>query len=231
MHIRSKSTFLGALFFFVSASLSAQWGIVRETERSMSFGNRSCFRVEFSNIEPNVVLDTWKEFVRKTFDAKVKKDRKGDEYIASEARADYITLERFTIYAQVEKNGATTALNVWFDLGNYFLSSRENPESARETADVLRQFYYDTRRNAIAEELKAAENQLKTMESQLKKLERDNEALYKSIEDYKARIKKAEEDILKNTQSQEAQIVNMGAQQRRVEEIKGRMRNVENERQ
>jgi hypothetical protein len=231
MHMASKITFCGVLFFFMAAHLSAQWGIVRETERGMSTGNRPCFRVEFSNIEPGVVVDTWKEFVRKTFDARVKKDRKGDEYVASDARADYITLERFTIYAQVEKIGATTALHAWFDMGNYFLSSRENPDGARETADVLRQFYYDTRRNAIAEELKAAENQLKTMESQLKKFERDNDALYKSIEDYKAKIKKAEEDILKNTKEQEVQIVNMGAQKRKMEEIRARMQNVENERQ
>ena len=229
--MHAKLTLLIAMLFGAATFLPAQWGIVRETERIMSFGNRPCFRIEFANTDDKLVLETWKEFAKKTFEAKVKKDRKGDEYVAAEARAAYITADPFTIYVQLEKNGQNTAFNAWFDVGAYFLNSRENPESAREAADVLRQFYYDVRRNAIGDELKQAEDQLKSQESALKKLERDNEALYKSIEDYKAKIKKAEEDIQKNTKEQETSIVNMEAQKKKIEEIKVRIKNVENERQ
>jgi hypothetical protein len=225
----SKTLSTAILFFLLSTTLSAQWNIVRETEQMMTFGNRPCFHIDFINADDDTVLDEWKTFVRKNFDSKVKKDRKSGEWVASDARANFVSASDFTIYAQIDKKDKNVSFNAWFDVGSGFLNSRDNPREARETADALRLFYYEVRRAVINEELAAAEKMLGEKESQLKRLERDNESLRKSIDDYKERIKKAEEDIVKNTKSQEATMVDIDAQKRSIEQIKMRIKNVENE--
>ena len=230
--MRMKIHLLTALFLLTAGAASAQWNVVRETERVMSFGSRPCFRVEFANAKSELVLDVWKEFVKNNFGGKTKKDKKTGEWVTTEANAAYISDGVFTIYVTVEQNDKNAALNAWFDIGKpNFLNSRDYPEAARETADVLRIFYYDVRRAVIGEEQKTAEEALKEQEAKLKKLEKENAALHQSVEDYKAKIKKAEDDILANTKQQESALVDIEAQKRRIEEIKMRLKNVENERQ
>lgn len=227
-----KHVFL--LLIFALSVLTAQaqgWGVVKETERMMSFGARPAFRIEFSNTDQDLVLDQWKTFVKKNFSGKLKKDKRSGEWTALEVKSGLLGNEPFNIYSTVEKQGDSgTALTAWFDLGSSFLNRRSDPGHTDDVAGALRTFYYDVRRAALGAEVKNEEKRTTELESQLKKLQRDNELLRKNIEAYKEKIKKAEADLLQNEKNQETTAVQIEKQRAAVEEARRRVDNVENER-
>lgn len=223
--------FFPVLLLLISASaLSAQWNTVIETERVMSFGSRPCFRMEFTNTAAGTVEDMWKDFAKKNFGAKLKKDKKSGEWTATGLKSSMMGDDPFSIYSTVEKNDANAAINIWFDAGSYFLSRRDNPGRTEEVSRALRQFYIDVRREAIANELKAEEDKLKELDKKQKSMQKENDGLRKDIDTWKAKIAKAEDDIVKNERDQEQNLVNQEAQRRAIEAVRQRLNNVENER-
>ena len=225
--MKIKSLPLLLLAILCSMTAYAQWDVVRETERMMSFGSRPCFRMEFSDTDPSVIESVWKDFAKKNFAAKLKKSK--GEWTATKLRSAFMGDEPYAIYSTVEKDGNKSSLNVWVDAGTYFLNRRDNRGRAEEMARSLQQCYFDIRRASISKDLKAEEEKLKELESRQKKLIRENEVLRKDIESWKSKIQKAEQDIVNNEQSQESNIVDQEAQRRQVEEVRRRMENVENE--
>lgn len=111
------------------------------------------------------------------------------------------------------------------------MSSRDDPRRASDTKELLTRFYYDVRRAAVGQEVKAEEDRLKSLEGKMKKLQRDNDNLHRDIETYKARLKKAEEDLVQNQKDQEATLIDIDKQRGAVEAARQRQGNVENERQ
>jgi SMC interacting uncharacterized protein involved in chromosome segregation len=222
------SIFLFSVCFLFQAT--AQYEVVKQTEKNMSFGSRPCFRLDFSNTDAGMVEDLWKDYVKGTFKNKLKHDRKSDEWTASELKSPMMGSDMFTIYSTIEKSGANAALNVWVDAGAYFLNRRDNAGRTDEFARSLRTFYYDVRRAAINAEIKAQEEQLKEIDSRQRKLGKENDSLHKDIEGYKSRIKKAESDIVKNEKDQESLLHDADKQRQVIEETKRRLSNVENER-
>ena len=223
-------TLMPALILLVLPSLvSAQWNIVRETDKMMSYGSRPCFEIEFLDTDDKTVLEVWKDFSKENFGAKAKRDRKSGEYVTEKADANYINSNDFTIYIKLDERRDNVSFSAWFDVGSGFVNSRDYPSEARETGNTLKQFYYAVRRAVIGEEQQEAEKQLSTMESQVSRLERDNENLRKSIEDYKERIKKAEQSIIDNTKKMDATLADIDNQKSAIEQIKLRIKNVENE--
>lgn len=220
--------FLPAFFilFAVTAAL-AQFDVVRETERMMSFGSRPCFRLEFSNTDASTIEAVWKDFAKKNFGAKLKKAK--GEWAATKLRSAFMGDQPFALYSTIEKDGEKTSLNVWVDAGTYFLNRRDNRNRTDEMVRSLQQCYYEIRRAAINKELKAEEEKMKELESRQKKLVRDNESLRKEIESWKSKIQKAEQDIVNNEQSQESNLVDQEAQRRLLDEVRRRLENVENE--
>jgi len=219
------------LSLLLSASaLTAQWNTVIETERMMSFGSRPCFRLEFTNTSAGTVENIWKDYAKKNFGAKLKKDKKSGEWTASGLKSAMMGQDAFSIYSIIEKNDGNAAINIWFDAGSYFLSRRDNPGRTEEVSRALRQFYVDVRRAAITDELKVQEDKLKDLDKKQKSIQKDNDSLRKDIESMKAKIAKAEDDIVKNERAQEQNLVDQEAQRRSIEEVRQRLNNVENER-
>lgn len=225
-------TMFSLLVLLLSATiLPAQWSknVVTESEKMMSFGSRPCFRVEFPGADAGDVEDLWKDFAKKNYGAKLKKDKKSGEWTASELKSSMMGSDPFTLYSTIEKTSGGIALNVWYDAGSYFLNRRDNASRSDEAARALRQFYLDVRRSTINKEIKDQEDKLKEMEKKYKSMQKANDGLHKDIENYKARIKKAEEDIAKNEKDQETNLVDQEAQRRLIEDSRQRLNNVENE--
>lgn len=218
---------LGLLAF--TPSLFAQYNVVQERERNMSFGSRPAFYLEFPNASAGMVEDMWKDFAKKTYGAKLKKDKKSSEWSATELKSPLMGGDPFAVYSVVEKTSRGASLSVWYDAGTYFLNRRDNSSRAEEVSRSLRTFYYDVRRATIAQEIKAEEDKLKDMEKRQKALQKDSDGLRKDIEAWKAKIKKAEEDIVKNEQEQEANIKEQEAQRTAIQSVQERLKNVENE--
>lgn len=219
------------LFFLLVSSFTAkaQWSPVIETKRNMSFGERPCFRLELSQTETGLLEDMWKDYAKKMFSAKLKKDKKSGEWSATGLTSALMGSDPFAIYSTVEKSNNGSVLTVWFDAGSYFLNRSDNSSRSEEISRSLKQFYYDVRRATINLEVKEQESKMKELEKRQKKLMSDNDKLRKDIEDYKAKIAKAEADVVKNEKDQEAMVVDMDAQRRTIEDVKARLLNVENE--
>ncbi len=226
--IKQKITlFLAALLLCFQAV--AQMSPVREMDKSMSFGTRPCFRLEFVGASQDLVEDMWKKFAKERYNAKLKKDKKSGEWFAAKLTGS-ISPDQYTIRSTVEKsNKNDAALNVWYDLGSSFLNRREHSQSADEAVSALSDFYVQVRREVVNRELKEAEKKMKDLENDKRKLEKDNDNLHKDIDEYKAKIKKAEDDIKKNEQQQNSNVADQEAQRRAIEEIRVRLQNVANE--
>lgn len=228
--MQSKIFFPVLLFLLSASAASAQWNNVIETERMMSFGSRPAFRMEFPNTDAGIVEDLWKDYAKKNFGAKLKKDKKSGEWAATDLKSAMMGDDKFSIYSTVEKTDAGAALTVWFDAGSYFVNRRDNPGHTEEISRALRQFYIDVRRAGITAELKAEEDKLKDLDKKQKNMQRDSDNMRKDIESWKSKIAKAEEDIVKNDREQEQNLVNQDAQRRAIEAVRQRLNNVENER-
>jgi hypothetical protein len=229
MFFRKHITLLLAILA-TAGTLIAQTSPVRELDKTMSFGTRPCFRVEFRNTSDDLVADVWKDFAKERLGAKLKKDKKTDEMYATELSLASISPNSVTVRSTVEKNGKDAALNVWFDLGTGFLNRREQPQSANEAVAIMSDYFVAVRKKVIEGELRDAEKRQKDLEEAKRKLEKQNDGLHKDIEEYKAKIKKAEEDIVKNEQQQNTNVADQEAQRRAIEEIRLRLQNVDSER-
>ena len=220
-------TFFALLFLSANAVLLSAQKNVRETEKMMSFGSRPGFRIEFPGATTSLVEDQWKDWAKKHYSAKMKK--KGGELSATELKSAAMGADEFSMYSAVEKTSDGAALMVWFDMGSAFLNSRDNPGRAREVSSALQQFYYDVRRSTYDVQVKNEEKKLKDLEERNKTMEKNTIALQKNIEDYKAKIKKAEDDIVKLSKDQENGLINIENQRKVIEEVKQRKMNVESE--
>jgi len=213
-----------------TCSLSAQWNMVSEVDKSMSFGNRPGFSISFPNTDGRLVEDVWTDFVKNNFNGKLKKGKKGEKSAAG-LRSASVSAGDFTLYSQVEKVGDGAQLNVWFDVGAFFLNRRDDAVRTNDTKELLQRFYYDVRRAAVGQEVKGEEEKMKNLENRMKKLQRDNDNLNRDIETYKAKLKKAQDDLVQNQKDQETTLIDIDKQRRAVEEARQRQGNVENERQ
>lgn len=225
--MRNNSFFLILLFLLPAAFSSAQ--AVVETDRMMSLGSRPGFRLEFVNADAAMVEDMWTDFVRKNFNGRLKKDRRTKELTAINLKSPMLGIDPFTLYTTLEKNGGNVVLTAFFDKGSSFLNRRDDPRGAQEVNNALHQFYFDVRRAVIGREIKAQEEKVRDMETRLKKLQRDNDNLHRDIDNYRARIKKAEEDIVQNQKEQEAAAVDIENMRQQVEQSRQRLNNVTNE--
>jgi hypothetical protein len=216
--------FVGNLFAQVPKT------IVYEAEKLMALGSRPSFRLEFSKADVDMVEKMWKEYVKEQYNGKLKKVKKVTEMSAMGAESSLISSDKFNIHSKVEKVGGDgVALDVWFDVGSYFLNRKDNPQRTDDAVESLKTFYFNVRRAIIGKEQEAEEDRLKTIEKKSKSMAKDKTDLQKDIEDYKAKIKKAEEDIVKNDIEQGKIQADIEAQKKAIEAVRVRLLNVERE--
>lgn len=208
----------------------AQLSFVTEMNKQMSFGSRPGFSISFPNTDPKLVDNVWADFVKNNFRGKLKKGKKGEKS-AIGLQSPSVSAGEFNLYSSLETIGDGAQLDVWFDVGSFFLNRRDDPNRTNETREMLTRFYYEVRRAAVGQEVKSEETRLKELELRQKKLQRDNATLLKDIENYKAKLKKAEEDLIQNQKDQESTIIDIEKQRQNVEQARLRQGNVENERQ
>jgi hypothetical protein len=201
---------------------------VVEIERAMSFGTRPGFAVSFVDTDAKLVNEVWNDFVKNTLGSKLKKGKR-NEFTAPLCRAAGVSTGTFTLYSEIEKVGNGVQLNVWFDIGPFFLNRRDDPNGTQEALRLLKRFHWEVRKAVADAEVKAEENRLRELENRLKKLRRDNDNLNRDIANYEARLKKAREDLAQNERDQEATLVDIERQRSAVEEAVRRRAGVQGE--
>ena len=222
-----KTTLMLALLLLGNVLCVSAQRNVRETEKMMSFGSRPGFRLDFPGATADQVEDLWKDWAKKHYSAKLKK--KSGEWYANELKAASVGADNFSLYSMVEKTSDGATLTVWYDLGSAFLSTRDRPAQAREVTAALQQFFYDVRRATYERQGKEEEKKLKDMEDKNKAMDKTSKQLQKDIDDYKAKIKKAEDEIQRLAKEQEMGLINIDNQRKVIEDVKQRKLNVESE--
>ncbi|MCS7036799.1 MAG: hypothetical protein RMJ33_09470 [Saprospiraceae bacterium] len=220
-----------SLLFFACFAASATWAqtaSVTEIERAMSFGTRPGFAVTFVDTDVRLVNDVWNEFVKNNFGSKLKKGKR-NEFTAPQSRSTSISTGTFTLYSELEKVGTGAQLNVWFDVGPFFLNRRDDPQRTDEALRLLRRFHWEVRKAVADNDVRAEENKMKELENKLRKLRRDNDNLNKDIANFEARLKKAREDLAQNEKDQEATLIDIERQRSSVEEAVRRRASVQSE--
>ncbi|MEM1320108.1 MAG: hypothetical protein AAGG75_07600 [Bacteroidota bacterium] len=183
------------LWFSLLLGANALLGQVSEEERVMSLGLNNAVVLEMPDTEEKFVEKLWKKFI-KPYKGKTKRNRKADEWMTDDAAVVGIGgANAIDIYAQFASVGDDVELAMWVDMGGAFLSSYEHPSPYLEAEKLLMRFALYAAKETTRLELEAEEKRMKKLKSTLKKLERDNERYHREIEQAKARIARAEDNI------------------------------------
>ena len=139
-----------------------------------------------------------------------------------------ITDGTMDVYARAEKiKDNETKLIVAFDMGGAYISSGLNNKVVFDAATkMVSDFARKMSKDAIAEKVKDAQRALEKLKEQQKELEEKNSDLNKDIDNYKYKIKKAEEDISTNKTDQEKKKAEIEAQRKVVDEIAIKEKNI-----
>ena len=214
------------LFFMGVNNIKAQKKVkVEETSYSFSTGKQNALSVIVYNADEDAVKKIWSKKM-KGFKAKVSK-KKG-EIFADNALIKDMSENTMDIYAKTEptKDG-NVILYVAFNLGGAYLNSSDHPDMYKKAAKMMERFSKDISIEILKDDIKEQEKILKKQVNEKEDLEKRNEKLKKDIENYKEKIKKAEKEIEENKKKREEKIKEIEAQQKKVDELKGKLNKID----
>ncbi len=182
-------------------SAIAQKTTVTETKENIGGGNNNTLTATLFNVDPSDADKAFKSFM-KTYDGK-NSSKDGGIFIDNATIKD-ISNNTIDIYGRANgaKGDKQISYTVAFDLGGAFLNSSEYKSQYKAAEKLIHEFAVKTTREAIEEQLKDAQKVQSKLEDAQKDLEKENKNLNSDIENYKAKIKKAEDDIVKNKANQ-----------------------------
>ncbi len=173
---------------------------VSESNENIGNGKNNSLIVTIYEASASDVEKEWKS-VMKNYGAKVSVKK---EIFADDASIKAIGPNTVDVYARLEDNkkGAIKFV-VAFDLGGAFLSSSQHSSEFKEAKNIVYNFAVKVSKDAVESQLKEAEKVQKKNEKDFDSLVKDKSSLDKDIENYKSKIKSAEESIQKNLKEQE----------------------------
>jgi len=214
---------IGFLLFICTNFCVAQVSIV-EQEMNMNMGIKNAIVLELPDSDIKLVEKLWKKYI-KQFGGKTKKVKKSNEWMTDNATISTISTDWVDMYSSFEKSGNNAVLNLWVDMGeDEFINSYAHASQYEELENILLHFSEEVRKANVELEMAEEEKTLKRLETELKKLERLNDNYHKEIENAKAKIAKAEENIITNESDQEQARDLILQQQNRVEEVRQKMK-------
>lgn len=206
-----------AFLLLSTTALSAQDVSIAQRDAIMSLGSRPSYTLRFDGIKDSKVEDLWKDFVKDNFDKKAKKNRKTKEFAALGASAKSIHAEEFDLYSKVEGSKTDATLTLWIDLGSNFLNAKDNGQSSEELEGYLRAFNNEVEKWKAAEQVEVEKDALKDLENELNKLKSKNDDLHKEIDNYREKIRKAEQEIKENDSDQDKKRDEINSQEKNLD--------------
>lgn len=190
---------------------------VAEQNVAIGGGNNNALVVTIYEASPDDIEKEWKSKM-KDFDAKV--SSKDGGHFGDNAMIKSMGTNFIDIYSRAEKvKQGETKLIVAFDLGGAYLSSSQHGAQFQEAKKIVQEFAVKMTRESIADQVKAAQKVHEKLVDQHQDLIKDQKNLEEDIVEYKAKIKKAEEDIVKNKSEQEKKKAEAEAQKKVVDAI------------
>ena len=229
---KMKKTLVLSLLVLCNSILFAQTttkkaASVKQETKTMSQGVKNALVIEIINAKPDLVEDKWKSLLD-SYKSKPKWNRKEKEFFSDNAQMTDINGNNpVDVYAKIEESGTNnTLLTVWFDLGGAYLNSTDHSEKYALGEKMVTQFAKDVSLAATQKEIDEEEKKFKKQEGKLKSTVGDRDDLLKNIENYKAKIKKAEEEIIKNEQSQKEQQKGIDDQREIIKKVQKKLEEV-----
>lgn len=216
-----------ALAVSMGTALFAQKIKVKESKETIGGGSNNALVVTLYGISPSDAEESFRSFM-KQYDGK-RSSKDGGIFIDNASIKEISGNNTIDIYgvAQGKKGDAEITFVVAFDLGGAFLNSSEHKDQYKIAEKIVKEFAVKATKEAIENELKAAQKAQEKLEDDQKSLEKDKKGLEKDIEDYKAKITKAEQDIVKNKSDQDKKKSEIEAQKKVVSTINDKLKAVE----
>ena len=210
----------------IAFSASAQKINVKESNENIGGGNHNALTVTLYEVNPSDAEDAFRSFMKK-YDGK--RTTKDGAIFVDHALIKDMGNNTIDVYgkAQGKKGDAEITFVIAFDLGGAFLNSNDHKEQYKVAEKLVRDFAVEASKDAIAEKLKAAQKIQSGLEDDQKSLEKENKHLNNDIEDYKAKITKAEQDIVTNKADQDKKKAAIEAQKKIVADIDKKLQSVE----
>jgi hypothetical protein len=213
------------LFFITlmlsGVALSAQ---VEEVGAMLSLGKQAAFVIDHPGADEKMVSNIWEDAIKQY--GKIKKNKKAGEWACNQCVVPLVSTRPMDIYYKIDEGKDISTSYTFFDDGEKFIDSDNDPKSAKIITDILQTMAYDVEREVINNELKNEEDRLKDYVKDLSKLEKKNEDLHNDIEDYKEKIRKAEKEIEKNFEEQADKKMEIEKQGRIVQKVTDKLNNV-----
>lgn len=221
-----KNLFSLILLLVISQLTFAQKIKVKESSENIGGTSHNALTVTLYGVSPSDAEEAFRSYMKK-YDGK--RSSKNGEVFIDHALIKEMGNNTIDIYGKAlgKKDDKEITFVVAFDLGGAFLNSSEHKEQYKIAEKIVKDFAVETTKDAIEDELKAAQKALSKMEDEQKSLEKEKSGLESDIEDYKAKIKKAEDDIVKNKADQEKKKAEIEAQKKVAEEIDKKLKAVE----
>jgi hypothetical protein len=209
------------LFLSVVLIGTSAFAQVRENKIQMSLGLQNGLYVSIPDVESKVIQKQWKNYTKNY--GKLVKNKNADEQILESVTIPSINADnKMDIYAIFENNGLTA----FFDLKTAFLNSTDHPKEFAGAKDFMQQFSYTVQREIVKEELEDAQDLLKKYTRKMADLVKDNKGYHEDIEDAKAKIKKAENNIIGNEKDQEQMKAQISGQTKTVDAIQAKLNKI-----
>lgn len=194
---------------------------VRESNENIGGGSHSAMTVTVAAKDKDDVEDAIRSFM-KDMDAKTSSSK--GEIFGEKAKTKAMGEKYFYMYGKVEEvKGEGFKMTISVDLGGAFLNSAEHKDQFKFMKDKVYDLAVKIQKDAVGEDLKAAEKLLEKYEGEQKDLEKDNKESKEDIEDYKKKITEAEEKIKKNEEDQKKKKEEIEAQKKVVKEVTEKM--------
>lgn len=215
-----------AIAAFIYFSGFAQKVKVKESNESIGEGSHNALVVTLYGVNPSDAEDEFKAFM-KEYDGK--RSSKGGAIFIDNALIKEMGANTVDIYGKAngKKGDPEITFIVAFDLGGAFLNSSEHKGQFNTAEKIVKDFAVKAIKNAVEEQLKGAQKIESKLEDNQKDLEKENKSLNSDIEDYKAKIKRAEDDIVKNKSAQDQKKAEIEAQKKVVGDIETKLKAVD----
>jgi hypothetical protein len=228
----SLKNYLLLPMFLMLGQLFGQVPPIIETEKLMSLGSRSGYRIEFLRTKPGYVEDCWVDFFKGELQVKPKYDKKKKEYCAADVRASFLKADTpVDFYSKAEESGTSKEdadFILWIDMNaDQFLSKNSNPDASKEAEAMLLRFAKFVRMAQVTDQLKIEDKKLREDEGDLKKLQREKDGLLKDIEGWKKKIAKAEDELKANELAQQKKTSDIEMQTKAVQNVQAKLSEIE----
>lgn len=226
-NFNAMKIFFAGSVILLSLGAGAQEIKVKSGSEKFSTGHHDALLVSIYDASKDDVMSAWKKKLNNFKDEKVKWNGNeifGDNIVISDWGNDPVDI--YSVFEE-DKGEKTVKMAVAVDLGGAYLSQSGDKKKYKFMENLIKEFAVDITKDAIKENVNAAEKVLSKLESEERSLEKDNNNLKNDIEDYKKKIAKAESEIKSNEESQSKKKSEIEAQKKITEEVKAKLKKVD----